>query len=114
MRCWKTLRFVDGAFIADRRFFEALKWQLMSTREWIEGARQSHEIGKPLELRSSGVGRQMTLRIGEQSSRVRIARVPSVALLEAVDCPSAMFPVDQFPDRPRMWGLNNFVGRRRA
>jgi len=99
-RNWGRNRFVDGAFICRRVFFDCLKWKLFP----IDPVRFG-KSGAEMCI-SSGVGRQMTDRLAV-NQKYRIARVRDVSFLKPMRVQSVMFPPDKFPQRPENWKLGN-------
>lgn len=100
LRNWGTPRYLDNAFIADRRLFDALNWELepITKSQWRDNPQQG-----------SGTGAQVTRRVAK-CGHVRIAPVRDVSWLRPIDAqtPSEMFPKDK---RPRVWWRNNFVDK---
>jgi len=110
-RNWQRNRFVDGAFICRRMFFDCLKWKVHPVEApWFDSPRAQERQCKSKNPISSGVGKQMTDRLAVHN-RYRIARVRNVSFLTPMRTQSVMFPPAKYPRRPRNWGLSrsNFI-----
>jgi len=98
LRNWETTRYIDGAYIADERFFAALNYEMEST---------DITIWHDNPLRGSGTGFQITTRMMGQDA-VKIAPCQDVAFCQPIVCPSVMFPKDI---RPQIWWRDNYIDR---
>ena len=108
---WKRNRFVDGAFICKREFFDCLNWKLNPVdAAWFDRSGPRKVPYAQRTPASSGVGKQMTDRLAVHQ-KWRIARVRNVSFLLPMEVHSVMFPPDIFPKRPKAWGLgsSNFI-----
>jgi hypothetical protein len=102
-RNWLKNRWVDGAFVARREFFQVLDWKMKPVAgTWFDGTSRNRNPA------SSGVGKQMSDRMAA-SQQYRIARVRNVSFIKTTGADSVMFPRDQFPRRKTSWGLHNFI-----
>ena len=110
-RNWQRNRFVDGAFICKRVFFECLNWKMQQVgATWFDTTDVRNRLRKKANPPSSGVGKQMTDRMALHQ-KWRIARVRDVSFLLQMDTQSVMFPPKAFPERPLLWGIGraNFI-----
>lgn len=97
LKNWGFARFVDGAFICTKKFFDLLEWSLFE----IPNTNGKTAIG-------SGVGKQMTLRL-HKIPKSNISKVNDVSYIKPFNVESVMFPVKDYPNRPKIWGRNNFI-----
>ena len=107
-RNWNMNRFIDGAFICDRKLFDCIGWSIAPIHSsWFEQvSSKSFRTCPP----SSGVWKQISQRISKNQNW-RIGAVKNISYLKPMDCNSAMFPKSKFPNRPKVWGLNNFIDK---
>lgn len=99
-------RWIDGAFICEEEFFGLTEWKLSEPNSKI--LREDESQKKKEYPRGSGVGYLMTK--GSLAKKPgAIARLKSVSFLKARDVPSVMFPENEYINRPRIWGLQNFI-----
>jgi len=92
---WGSSRFIDGAFIADRRLFQGLAWALTPI-----GFK-----GREAEFRGSGIGAQMTRRMLKHQA-FQVAPCQDIAFLAPFDTPSVMFRRDR---RRKRWWRRNYI-----
>lgn len=93
-RCWGKNRYVDGAFVATKQFFEAFGWQIKAPScerrsAWVKG--------KPM---SSGVGDYMSRKLGRHKE-YRIARAEKMSFLNRMETESVMYPEASYPARAK-------------
>lgn len=106
---WRMDRWIDGAFICDRRFFDALDWDCSIPSDWFG------EPGPTKEQKAAGLsaygycaGWVMSKKL-QNSTKAKIAPVRDVSFIKPRRVPSAMFPASAFPKRPILWGRENFI-----
>jgi len=107
LKNWGTDRYVDGAFIAERSFFDSFGWKINPPPNswWRSEVLPKKEIINP---KGSGVGMVMSYKPSIFQNK-RIAIVKNVSFLKPMDIPSVMFPPERWPNRSKYWGLSNFI-----
>lgn len=91
-RNWGLDRYVDGAFIAVKRFFQLLKFGIKPIpKEHFRGSQER-------ENRSSGVHKQISQRIAQSGWKIAPVTGNSFCMVRG-DNGSVLFPKDRFPTR---------------
>jgi hypothetical protein len=96
---WGTPRWLDRAYVADKRFFGRLGFTVHPVQPQIF---QANPKADPK------VSEQIVARCGVMP-RPTIAMSPPISFVKPMETPSVMFHPDKFPDRPSWVEVPNFL-----